>query len=342
MDLHIFAQRMPKAELHVHLEGAIRPSTLLTLAERNGISLPAKDLEELRAFYRFRDFPHFVDVYVTITSCLQAPEDYALIAYEFGADCDRQNIRYAEATFTIATNMRLTGLPWEAILEGLNDGRQRAQRDFGIDWRWIFDISRDNPETQDQVVDISLEARNEGVIALGLGGNEAEYPPELFAGSFARAQAAGLPCVPHAGETVGPPSVWAALEQLHADRIGHGVRSIEDPTLVSYLREKQVPLEICPTSNIRLGVYRDFNAHPLPELWDADLFITVNSDDPPLFGTDLNREYQVLVDHFAFDADDLERVSLNAVRASFLTASGKARLEQAFQSEFDGLRRELC
>jgi adenosine deaminase len=325
---------MPKAELHVHLEGAIRPSTLLKLAQQNNVSLPTQDIDGLRDFYRFRDFDHFVQVYVTITGCLRKPDDYHLIAYEFGSDCARQNIRYAEVTFTIATNMRLTGLPWQAIMEGLNAGRQAARARFGVDWRWILDISRNEPETQDAVVGIALAARDQGVVALGLGGSEADFPPQLFTESFYRAQQAGLPCIPHAGETAGPPSIWSALRQLHADRLGHGVRCIEDPDLVEHLRQRQIPLELCPTSNIRLGVYSDYAAHPFRWLWDAGLHLTVNSDDPPLFGVDLNHEYQVLVDHFGFRQPELEQISLNAVRASLLPESKKVQMEREFLDEF--------
>ena len=338
MNLRDFARRMPKAELHVHLEGSIRPTTLLQLARRNDVTLPAQDVDGLRDFYRFRDFPHFVEVYIAITACLRTPDDYRLIAYQFGADCARQNIRYAEATFTIATNTRYTGLPWRVILASLNEGRAQARARFGVDWRWVFDISRDNPDTQDRVIEIALAAREQGVVALGLGGSEADFPPHLFVQTFERARRAGLPRVPHAGETAGPESIWAALRSLHADRLGHGVRCVEDPALVAHLRERHIPLEICPTSNLRLGVYPDYETHPLRQLWDAGLLITVGSDDPPMFGADLSHEYEVLVAHFGFDADELERVSLNGLHASFLPPSEKERLAADFRAEFARLR----
>ena len=154
MDPHEFARRIPKVELHVHLEGAIHPETLLQLAERNGVSLPARDVGGLRELYQFRDFAHFVSVFQIVAACMRTPDDYYLIAYSFGADCASQHVLYAEVTFTIASNQRDSGLPWQAILEGLNAGRSQAQADFGVDWRWVFDISRDFPETQGQVVEI--------------------------------------------------------------------------------------------------------------------------------------------------------------------------------------------
>ncbi len=342
MNLHEFAHRMPKVELHIHLEGSIRPATLLQLARRNGVSLPAQDVEGLRDFYRFRDFGHFIEIYNIITGCLHTPDDYCLIAYEFGSDCARQNIRYAEVTFTVATNTKYNGLDWHVILKGLNTGRDQARAEFGVDWGWVFDICRgDDPETQDQIIEIALAARDQGVVALGLGGSEAEFPAELFKRTFERARQAGLPRVPHAGEHAGPEDIWDALHLLHADRLGHGVRCVEDPALVEYLRERQVPLEVCPTSNVCLGVYPDYAAHPLRRLWDAGLLVTVNSDDPALFGADLNREYEVLVDHFGFSAGELEQVSLNGLHASFLPEPDKAQLETEFRTQFAQLRAGL-
>jgi adenosine deaminase len=279
-------------------------------------------------------------VYVAITRCLQTIDDYRMIAYEFGTDCARQNIRYAEVTFSILTNVTLAGLPWQDILVGLNDGRAQAHDEFGVEWRWVFDIVRDLPDTQDTVVDIALAAQDQGVVALGLGGSEAGFPAELFLRSFERAREAGLARVPHSGETAGPESIWSTLRLLHPDRIGHGVRSAEDPALVEHLREHQIPLEVCPTSNICLGVYPDYAGHPLRELWDQGLYITVNSDDPPLFNTELKDEYRILVDHFDFGVNELEQISLNAVRASLLPASEKMALETQFQTQFAQLRSE--
>ena len=340
MSLHTFAHRMPKVELHVHLEGAIRPATLLQLARRNDVRLPVQDEDGLRDFYRFRDFAHFVAVFEMITGCLRTPDDYRLIAYEFGSECARQHVRYAEVTFTILSNQRETGLPWPAILEGLNAGRVRARAEFGVDWGWVFDISRDYPETQGPVLDVALAARDRGVVALGLGGSEARFPAQLFERTFERARQASLPRVPHSGEHAGPESMWATLRLLHADRVGHGVRCVEDPALVEHLRQHQVPLDLCPTSNVCLGVYPDYATHPLRRLWDAGLLVTVNSDDPPMFSTDLNHEYEVLIDHFGFSADELERVSLNGLRASLLPPVDKARLEAEFRAQIARLREE--
>lgn len=341
MNLIEYTHLMPKAELHVHLEGSILPATLLKLARRNGVALPYQDETGLQEFYRFRDFANFIEVYMTITGCLRTPDDYRLIAYEFGAECARQNIRYAEATFTIETNQRFSGLPWQGILEQLNLGREQARHEFGVELRWIFDIVRDWPETQAAVLEIALAARQQGVVALGLGGSEAGFPPELFIETFEKARQAGLPRVPHAGEIAGPASVWTALDELHADRLEHGVRAIEDPALVEELRCRQIGLDVCPTSNVCLGVYPDYAHHPLRRLWDAGLLITVNTDDPPMFNTDLFHEYQALVDHFGFSLDELEQISLNGLRASLLPPDDKERLMAEFLAQFAQLRREM-
>jgi adenosine deaminase len=269
-----------------------------------------------------------------ISACLKTAQDYELIAYEFGSDCHRQNIRYAEVTFTMTTNLQYSGLPWQEILAGLNAGRVRAKRDFGVEWGWVFDINRHQPDTQDLVLDIALQARDQGVVALGLGGNEAEFPPNWFTRSFDRALSEGMPRVPHAGETLGAEGVWEAIRLLHPNRMGHGVRSHEDPRLVEYLAEKQIPIEVCPTSNVALGVFPDYASHPLRRLWDAGLAITLGSDDPPMFETELNREYRSLVDHFGFTRPELEQISLNGIRYSLLPEDRKRALKAQFTQEF--------
>jgi aminodeoxyfutalosine deaminase len=338
MSLQAFICQMPKVELHIHLEGSIRPATLLTLAERNHIALPVKDLEALRSFYRFSDFDHFIQIYFAISGCLKTVADFELIAYELGSEMARQRTLYAEVTFTPHTNVVNTGLPFDDIMAGLNAGRLRAQAEFGVEMRWILDIVRDQPDTQHQVARWAISAQDRGVIGLGLGGTERDHPPEWFADAYAAAREAGLHSVPHAGEVAGPTSVWKALQTLGAERIGHGVRSIEDPDLVAYLREHQTPLEVCPSSNVCLGVYASYAEHPLRELWEKGLYITVNSDDPPMFNTDLVGEYQVLVDQMGFGAAELEQLGLGALQASFLPQERKVSLEKEFLSEFDRLR----
>jgi adenosine deaminase len=339
--LREFARRMPKAELHVHLEGSIQPDTLLTLARRNGQPLGEMTEAELREYYRFSDFGHFLQVYISILKCLRTPEDYRLIAYEFGRSMAEQNCRYAEVTFTIISNAHYSGLPWEVILDGLNAGRSEAEAEWGVRWGWIFDIVRDRPDLQDEAADMALAACDRGCVALGLAGDECLGTAATFQASFEKATAAGLPGIPHTGELCGPDKMWEVVRLLNPRRLQHGIRAVEDAELVRYLREKSIGCDVCPTSNVRLNVYPSYSAHPLRQLWDAGVVVTVNSDDPPLFNTTLNREYELLVDEFGFTAGELERASLNGIRTSLLPANEKARLMAEFGAEFARLRGEL-
>jgi len=328
MSIQTYLTAVPKAELHVHLEGSILPSTLLTLAKRNGIELPATTVEGLRELFAFRDFDHFIEIYGIISRCLKTTEDFETIAYEFGAEMARQHAH-----------------PDSLFLDGLERGRQRARQEFGVEMRWVFDIIRNvsdpalNAKYADYTTSLAIDCMEHGVISLGLGGGEAGYPPEPFEPHFTRAKAAGLHSDPHAGEVTGPESVWGALRSLGAERIGHGVRSIEDPKLVAYLAEHQIPIEVNPTSNICLGVYPNLGAHPLRKLYEAGVPLSVNSDDPPLFNTTLNDEVMLLAGEFDFDIATIDDILLNGVRHSFLPAQEKAALERRFREEMEALKK---
>jgi len=339
VSLQTYIEAAPKAELHVHLEGSILPTTLLTLAKHNDVHLPADSVDGLRNWFIFRDFPHFVEIYVTITRCLKTLEDYELIAYEFGAEMARQNVRYAEVTFTPGTHHHL-GVPFDVYFAGLTKGRQRARDEFGVEIAWIFDIVRENPEPAhpEYTLSAAVAGKDDGVVALGLGGYETHHPPGRFAPWFERARAAGLHSIPHAGEMGGPESIWDAIRLLGAERIGHGVHAVEDPDLVDYLREKRIPLEVCPTSNICLGIYPDYSAHPFRALRDAGVPVTINSDDPPLFNTTLNREAALLAAPFAYDVADIDDILLNGVRYSCLPHDRKAAMLASFEVELDALK----
>lgn len=343
MTLESYLRAAPKVELHVHLEGAIRPAALLTLARRNGVALPADSEEGLRRWFVYRDFPHFVEVFVTACRCLRTSEDYELIAYEFGAEMARQNIRYAEVEFSPSTHA-WAGVPYATFFAGLTRGRQRAEREFGVRIRWIFGVVRKlaDPTTlhpkADYTVGAAIDGRDDGVVALGLGGDEEGSTPEPFELYFDRARAAGLRSAPHAGEHAGPASVWGALRSLGAERIAHGVRAIEDPALVAYLAGRRIPLLLCPTSNVCLGVYPDLASHPLPRLHAAGVPVTVNSDDPALFNTCLNDEIATIAGPFGLDVTDIDAILLNGVRAAFLPDDEKQALEAAFRTELAALK----
>jgi aminodeoxyfutalosine deaminase len=344
MSLEEYLQAIPKAELHVHLEGTVRPATLLKLAQRNAVSLPVQTIDEARQWFRFRDFNHFIDIYLAITGCLKTSEDYEQIVYEFGESMAQQNIRYAEVTFSPSTHHYGLGTATDTFLSGLARGRQRVRQDFGLEIRWIFDIVRNDAQgpglsqRADYTTSVAIEYQHEGVVALGLGGAEVGYPPEWFERWFDQALSSGLHSIPHAGETAGPASVWGALKALKAERIGHGVRSIEDPALITYLAAHQIPLEVSPTSNICLGVYPDYAHHSLPDLLAAGIPITINSDDPPLFNTTLNDEIALLASAFHLDFNTIQAIVLNGVRYSLLPQSEKETLTAYFQAEMQVLQ----
>lgn len=321
MHFDTYPSQGPLAELHLHFQGAIRPHTLLELARRNGVDLPVETAEALQQWFVFRDFAHFVEIYAVLRSCLQTPDDFELVTHELGAELAQQNVRYAEVTVTpgpeVYQSLR------ERFFDGLTTGRARVRNEFGVELNWIFDIPRRTvtlyPELPlcDFITGVAIDGVAGGVVALGLAGTEAGYPPEAFAPWFDRARAAGLHSVPHAGEMAGPESVWGALQALGAERLGHGVRAIEDSRLVEYLVEHQVPLEVCPTSNVRLGIYPSLEEHPLRRLYDAGAMLTINTDTPAVFGISLRDELRLLTEAFGLTAAQADAIRENAFRASF-------------------------
>ena len=349
--LKTFIKEMPKAEIHIHLEGAIQPETVLKLAKRHDMlnTLPSDTVAGLRQWFTFTDFPHFVEIYGTIQQLLRTADDFATIVYENGASMAAQNIRYRELTVTTFTHIELhdKGLSFAELLRGLENGRARAKADFGVEMRWVFDIPRNSsfredgsydPRPAEQTLAHALEAKSAGVVGFGLGGNEVGAPPEPFAHAFVKAKAHGLLSVPHAGETMGSASVWGSLNALGAERIGHGVRAIEDASLLANLKERQIPLEINPTSNICLKVYPSLSDHPFRKLDEMGLLVTVNSDDPPLFNTSLLGEYAVLAQNFGYDAAGLARIARNAFVAAGVEPEVKATLLHEFDSWVEGFQ----
>src|SRR5579859_7133811 len=342
MSLQQYLKAAPKAELHLHFQGSIRPETLLELARRHAIDLPVDNVAQLREWFRFRDFAHFVEVYATLRACLVEAADYELVAYELGAELSAQRVRYAEVTFTPGPEVYRG--PRESFFDGLTHGRQRVLHDFGVDLRWIFDIPRrtvtlhpDIPLT-DFITSVAIDGRDAGVVALGLGGTEAGYPPERFQPWFDRARAAGLHSTPHAGETAGPESIWGALRALGAERLGHGVRAVEDPNLLEYLVANRIGLEVCPTSNVQLGVYPSLAEHPLPQLVAAGAAVTVNTDTPAIFGTTLTDELALLDSAFDLAPGAIDAVLLNGFEQTFLPPAEKEALLDSVRAELESLR----
>jgi adenosine deaminase len=343
--LENFIHQMPKVEIHVHLEGSVRPATLLQLAKKHKVVLPADTVEGIQQWYTFTDFDHFVQIYIKISSCLQTPDDIELIAREFLIGQAEQNIQYSEVTYTALTHYLTKNMPFNDQLAALNRARDWGRTALGIDVGYVIDIPRSvTAEQGDIVAQWMIDTYNggeNGLVAFGLGGPEVGHPPERFQASFERIYAAGIPSVPHAGETEGPASIWGSLRALHAVRLGHGVRCLEDPELVAYLRDHQIPLEVNPSSNICLGVYPSLQDHALPRLLAEGLYITINSDDPPMFNTTLTDEYMRVSETFGFSEADMEKFVLNALQATFLPNDKKNTLESEFAHAFNRLRYEL-
>jgi adenosine deaminase len=341
MTLEKFIRMMPKIELHVHLEGSIRPETLLLLAERNDVALPANSIEELYEWYRFSDFAHFINVYFAICNCIRTADDFELITADFLKHQSEQNIKYSEVIFTPYTHHQ--HVSFDEQLAAINRVRKEAETSLGVRMGLVPDISRQIHPVDESYIVVEWAAHNigNGIIALGLGGPEVGNPPEIFRETFERARAAGLPSLPHAGETAGPKSIWGAINTLSAVRIGHGVRCLEDSELVAFLREKQIPLDVCPTSNVCLGVVPSMAEHPLPKIIEAGLFVTINSDDPPMFATTLTDEYLHITETFGFDKAQIKQLVINGIQASLLSSDTKHALENEFSTQFAELEYKI-
>ncbi|WP_028659622.1 adenosine deaminase [Nocardioides insulae] len=321
-----FIAGLPKAELHVHHVGSASPSMVSELAARHPGPVPT-DVDRLRDFFAFRDFDHFIEVYLAVVDLIRSAEDVRFLTYEVGrALATEEGVRYAELTCTPHTSV-LRGIPIEAYTEAIEDARAAVERDHGLVMRWIYDIPGElGVPAADATLTYALEHRPDGLVAFGLGGPEVGVPRPQFAPHFTAARDAGLRCVPHAGETTGPETVWDALHHLHADRIGHGTSAAQDPALLAHLAEHRIPLEVCPSSNVATRAVASLAEHPLAAFRDAGVLVTVNSDDPPMFGTTLRREYEIAADLLGLDEQGVADLARDAVRASYAPEEVRTRV----------------
>jgi aminodeoxyfutalosine deaminase len=326
-DLTAFIAGLPKAELHVHHVGSASPRIVAELAARHEGRTPVPaDPAALADYFAFRDFAHFIEVYLTVVDLIRDDEDIRTLTYEVARELSRQQVRYAELTVTPYSSVR-RGIPAPAFCAAIEDARRSAARDFGIDLRWCFDIPGEaGIASAEETLRIALEEKPDGLISFGLGGPEQGVSRTQFKPYFDQARAAGLHSVPHAGETTGPETIWAALRDLGAERIGHGVSAVRDPELVAYLAENRIPLEVSPTSNLRTGAVPSLDEHPLPRLVDAGVLVSINSDDPPMFGTTLDQEYAVAAGLLGLDAHGVAGLARAAVTQSFLEPAGQTAL----------------
>jgi aminodeoxyfutalosine deaminase len=282
----------PKIELHVHLEGTVRAGTLLQIAGRNGIPLPADSEAGLAGLYEFRDFAHFIEIWLLTTGALRTEQDFRQVVVDYAGEAAAHGAVYLEGIFSPAEPVG-RGVAWEEVFTGYCDGAQQAREQHGVEVRLTPDIPRGFPlEAAELTARYAVKYRDRGVVGLGLGGPEAEFPPEPYAPAFALARDGGIGSVPHAGEAAGVSSIRGALTALGADRIRHGIRAIDDPVLVRELADQGMVLDVCPISNLRTGVVASLAAHPLPDLMAAGVRCSVSTDDPAMFGTDLDIEYR--------------------------------------------------
>ena len=317
---------LAKVELHVHLEGTATPELVQRLAERNGMPLPERLINEHGRFH-YSDFLDFLRTYDMAASVIRTAEDYRDITYEYLRDCAAEGAIYVELTAS-PDHARLVGLSDEEHLDGISRGIDDARRLHGIEGRILISAVRNfGVEQALAVARYAAAETHPYVVGFSMAGDEANFPIGDFAEAYAIAAEAGLGCTVHAGEWAGPDSVRAALT-LPVTRIDHGVRAIEEPALVTELAERQIVLNTCPTSNIVLGVFPGFDEHPLPQLRDAGVRLTLGSDDPPYFGATIGGEYRVCAEQLGFSAEDLERVTLTAIDAAFCGEELKAQLRE--------------
>jgi adenosine deaminase len=323
-------EKLPKVELHVHLEGAIPHSALWELIRKYGGDPAVPDLDSLRRRFEYRDFSQFINMWSWKNQFLREYEDFTLIAEVTARDLAAQNIRYAEMFFSPSLFLR-HGLEVQRLAEAVRTGLDRAR---GITVALIADLVRDyGPKAEGRTLTELKEVRDQGVIGIGIGGSEDRFPPEPFAPVYREARRLGFRANAHAGEAAGAESIWSAIKLLLVERIGHGTRANEDPSLVACLAEKQIPLEMCPMSNVRTGVVNQLSNHPIRKYFEQGLAVTVNTDDPTMFNTSLAKEYQSLVQECGFSRREICGLVLAAIESSWASPDRKQSLRQEFTKD---------
>jgi len=320
--------RMPKVELHLHLEGAFTLEFLLAQIQHYDPGQAPVSLEDLRQRFILRDFDHFIETWFWKNRYFRSARDFEQSTYQTLASLSQQNVVHVEAFFS-PWDFAESGLAAPEIIEATIAGKLAAEWDFGISCDLIADLVRDHGHQSAGSRLKDVKKYRDHIIAIGLGGNEARYPARLFADVFTEAGQSGFHRVAHAGEAAGAGSIREALHLLHAERIGHGIAAVQDPELMAELRDRQIPLEICPTSNLMTRVVDDLAHHPVRELYQEGLLVTINSDDPTMFNSTLTNEYQLLHDQLGFSLSDMRQLALNATHASFLSPEETHRITQS-------------
>lgn len=328
---------LPKVEQHIHIVGSIRPSTLLWLLFDSNIEhCELWNPEKIQEFFQYRDFSHFIECYSFVTSCVRKERQFERIVYEMLEDEARQNVKYVEASFSAPDHTRL-GLDYFDMIKAINRGVEKAHLNFGVECNLKIDLVRDyGPEAALKQLELMSVGR-ERVVAIDIGGREYSVPTKSFQEVYRRAREMGLHLTAHAGEACGPQSIWEAVDLLGAERIGHGVSARRDVALLEHLKRRKISVEMCPVSNLKTRVVNNIKGHPIRSFFDIGLAVTVSSDDPTLFETNMNNEYIVLHNELEFTLQELFRLSLNGIDSSFLPNEKKERLRETFRDEFQRL-----
>jgi adenosine deaminase len=316
--------RLRKIELHLHLEGSIPLPALWTLVEKYGAASKVGSLEVLQERFQYRDFPHFIQAWIWKNQFLREYEDFTFIAAEVAQSLSQQNICYAEAFFSPG-DFSGSGLQAGRLAEAIRKGLDRFSHEVEVNL--VADLIRDlGPENGMRCLHDVAEARDAGVLGVGIGGSEQDFPPDPYADVYEEARKLGFRTSAHAGEAAGPESIWAAIQKLRVDRIGHATHAIRDPDLIRLLKRDQVPLEVCPISNLRTGVVAKASEHPIHRFYREGLRVTVSTDDPAMFNNSLVDEYLLLIDTFGFSFEDIVQLNRNAVHSAWCGESRKREL----------------
>ena len=324
---------LPKLEQHVHIVGSTRPETLLWLIHDSGSDLPYKTVNDLERFYQYRDFPHFIKIYSAVNSTITKESHYERLTYEMLQSQAECNVRHVEAIFSAWDHVR-RGLDFRSMVDAINRGVRRAQKQLGISCTIRVDLVRDyGPEVGMKVLDL-IEEHGENIIAIDTGGSEYGYPPSQYMACYERARMMGLHTVAHQGEGAGADYVWECINSLKPERIGHGVAAAYDVELLKTLEKRKIAIESCPVSNLKTGAVPSWGEHPIRRFIDHGIKVSVNSDDPPMFGTSMNNEYIQLHNNLNFTIEELFRISLDSIETSFLPEEKKISLKDEFLREF--------
>ncbi len=337
--LEQFISEIPKVELHLHLEGAIPLPTLLNFIRKRDGNKTIRNLEDLKKRLVYSNFTQFIKVWLWKNSFITAYEDFEELAYQVLQSLSQQNVKYVEAFYSPRDfTFRNEKLSAGRITESLIKGKKRAFDDFGIRSELIIDIVRDyGPRMGMDLMNELAGFLGRGIIGIGLGGSENLFPAGLFNKVYQKARDRGFRLTAHAGEAAGAKSIWAALDELGTERIGHGLRAYEDSRLIEYLKERQIPLEICVVSNIKTQVCKTFKEHPVRNYFKNGLMVTINSDDPTMFDTSITNEYLVLIKEFEFSLEEIRKINLNSIEASFMPNNKKDLMKKTFNQEWEEL-----